>query len=57
MKEELRTISLQLPTYLYAYLKEKADKECTSISFLVRKMIIEEVRDNAEKENILKDGE
>ena len=57
MKEELRTISLQLPTYLYTYLKEKADKECTSISFLVRKMIIEEVRDNAEKENILKDGE
>ena len=37
-------ISLQLTTELYDYLKEKAKRECTSTSYLIRRMILEDMR-------------
>ena len=41
------TISLQIPKDFYDRLKEKAKEECTSVSYLVRRMIIQDI--NKEK--------
>ena len=37
------TISLRVPEQMYGYLKDKAMRECTSTSYLIRKMILEEM--------------
>ena len=44
-------ISLQIPTEFYDYLKKKADEECTSVSYLVRKMIIKDINSYKEIKN------
>ena len=43
-KEKYYIISLQLSERLYNYIKDKAQKECTSTSYLIRKMILEDMR-------------
>lgn len=43
-------ISLQIPTDFYNRLKEKAKEECTTVSFLVRRMIIKDIREGEENE-------
>lgn len=43
-------ISLQIPIEFYNYLKKKADEECTSVSYLIRKMIIKDVNSHKEIE-------
>lgn len=44
-------ISLQIPNEFYNYLKKKAAEECTSVSYLVRKMIIRDINSHVEDEN------
>lgn len=44
-------ISVQIPNEFYDYLKKKAQEECTSVSYLIRKMIIKDVNSHKE-ENI-----
>lgn len=46
MKKEINSfiISLQLNGDLYNFLKEKSKRECTSVSYLIRKMILENMR-------------
>lgn len=44
-------ISLQIPAEFYNYLKKKAAEECTSVSYLVRKMIIRDINSHKEDEN------
>lgn len=39
------TISLQVNEELFNYLKEKAKEECTSTSYLIRKMILKSMRE------------
>lgn len=43
-------ISLQIPKDFYEILKEKANEECTTVSFLIRRMIIKDIREG-EKEH------
>ena len=46
-------ISVQLPAFLLEKLKEQAEKECTTTSYLIRKAILkfldEEDKDNGNK--------
>ena len=44
-------ISLQIPNEFYDYLKKKATEECTSVSYLVRKMIIRDINSHKGDEN------
>lgn len=43
-------ISVQIPKEFYEKLKNKAEEECTTVSFLIRRMIIKDIRegDNAD---------
>lgn len=50
-KRELCIMSLQLDISMRDYLKEKARRECTSTSYLIRKMILKDMRED------MKDGE
>lgn len=43
-------ISFQLPLEYYNILKEKAIEECCSVSFLIRRMIIEYIREGENNE-------
>ena len=38
------TISLQIPLMMYDWLKKEAQKNCTTISYLLRKMILQSMR-------------
>lgn len=38
-------ISVQIPKDFYDMLKQKAEEECTTVSFLIRRMIIKEIRE------------
>lgn len=43
-------ISVQIPFEFYDYLKNKAQEECTSVSYLIRKMIIKDVNSYKEEQ-------
>lgn len=47
-RKNLCIMSLQLDTSMRDYLKEKARRECTSTSYLIRKMIIKDMREDME---------
>ena len=42
-------ISVQIPKDFYIILKQKAEEECTTVSFLIRRMIIKDIREGDEK--------
>lgn len=42
-------VSLQLTEELFMYLKQKAREECTSTSYLIRKMILKDMREGENK--------
>lgn len=42
-KNNSQIISLQIPETFYNYLKKKAYEECTSVSYIIRKMIIKDI--------------
>ena len=42
-------ISVQIPKDFYIILKKKAEEECTTVSFLLRRMIIRDVREGDEE--------
>lgn len=41
-------VSLQIPEELFVYLKQRAKEECTSTSYLIRKMILKDMREEGE---------
>lgn len=43
-EREYRTISLQIPEEMYQYLVGTAKRECASVSYLIRRMILESMR-------------
>lgn len=43
-------ISVQIPNEFYDYLKKKAYEECTSVSYLIRRMIIKDINSRKEIE-------
>ena len=46
MKEKDKTIiSIQIPDFVVQQLKDKAKEECTSVSYLIRKLIIKWLRE------------
>ena len=50
MTDDKTIISLQLPDFVHEWLKKKAKEECTSVSYLIRKLVIREINEQ-EKEN------
>lgn len=42
-------ISVQIPKDFYNILKKKAEEECTTVSFLIRRMIIRDIREGDEE--------
>lgn len=44
MEKNKIIVSLQIHNDLYEMLKKKAEEECTSTSYLIRKAILKEVR-------------
>ena len=48
-QNKLYIISLQVPEELFNYLKEKSREECTSTSYLIRKMILKDMREGGNK--------
>lgn len=49
MANDKTIISVQLPDFVLEYLKEKAKEECTSVSYLIRKLIIEDINKRESK--------
>lgn len=45
MGKEKVIISVQLPEFAVEYLKKKAEEECTSVSYLIRKLIIKDINE------------
>lgn len=43
------TISLRVPEQMYNYLKDQAMRECTSTSYLIRRMILGEMNKEERK--------
>lgn len=42
-------ISIQIPDFAYEWLKAKAKEECTSVSYLIRKLIIRDINEEEDK--------
>jgi predicted DNA-binding protein len=49
MNKDKIIISLQLPTFIHEALKKKADEECTSVSYLIRRLVVKYVNDKEDK--------
>lgn len=48
-QNKLYIISLQVPEELFNYLKQKSKDECTSTSYLIRKMILKDMREGGKE--------
>lgn len=45
MEKDKTIISVQLPGFVFNWLKKKAEEECTSVSYIIRKLLIEKIRE------------
>ena len=43
-------ISIQVPDFAYEWLKQKAKEECTSVSYLIRRLVLEDIREREQEE-------
>ena len=44
-------VSLQLPSYVYKYLKRRAYIEGATVSFIIRSLILKDIKENGEDIN------
>ena len=49
MEKDKTIISLQLPDFVIDWLKQKAKEECTSMSYIVRRTLIEKINSSKEE--------
>lgn len=43
MANEKSIISIQLPDFAVEWLKQRAKEECTSVSYIIRRLIIQDI--------------
>lgn len=45
MQDDKLTISVQIPLFVYNSLKKAAKEECTTVSYLVRRLLIKSINE------------